>query len=453
MLLRRGTDRIWIILCASVLLAGCAANYDRDLDMVSGQLDGRVGASLPAAGDAAIGNLPDGVVLEDGVSEREAVAIALWNNARFWADMAQLGFAKAEVYKAQAIPNPTLQAVFPGGPKALETTLSLPIDLLERPSRVSAAKHDLERVANDLVQNGLGLVRDVRLAAADVLFSRRRQDLLAEDVMLLSEIADIRAAEHRAGRISELAARAALAKLAEGQVLARNAATQAETAELALFALLGLLGEAGGIDFVGSEVSVDPLPEIDALLKVALDSRPDLQAAKAAIISAAKAARWEEWQLVRITAQLDGDEEKGQSLQFGPGGQIEIPIFNQNQHGRMRAAARVQQAQFRYTAVRHDIFRGVRAGYSAARSASGNVRIYRETEVPLLSDSVAKAEHALKLGRIRPDILLDARRSLLLALSRQAESEAALRRALAELSYAAGTDFARTSEETASLVK
>src|SRR5712692_10040857 len=49
---------------------------------------------------AARVTLPDGVSLADGLSEDAAVAVALWNNATFHADLAALGIARADLVEA-----------------------------------------------------------------------------------------------------------------------------------------------------------------------------------------------------------------------------------------------------------------------------------------------------------------------------------------------------------------
>ncbi len=46
---------------------------------------------------------PAGVVLSDGLSEDEAVALALWNNPGFGATLATLGFVRADLQEAGSL--------------------------------------------------------------------------------------------------------------------------------------------------------------------------------------------------------------------------------------------------------------------------------------------------------------------------------------------------------------
>ena len=57
--------------------------------------------------------LPPDVQLEDGLSEEEAIATALANNAAFRATLAQLEMARGDVIQAGLLTNPNLVAFFP----------------------------------------------------------------------------------------------------------------------------------------------------------------------------------------------------------------------------------------------------------------------------------------------------------------------------------------------------
>ena len=156
-----------VLLLLGSLAAGCAVHSAHDRGTVSNEVLGRTGHALrPAPGTGA--ELPEGVSLADGLSEDEAVAVALWRNADLEVILAEMGLAKADLVEAGLIRNPVFSILFPLGPKQLEFTLTWPIEALwQRPRRVAAAQLDVARTAERLVQGGLDLVRDVRLAYAD----------------------------------------------------------------------------------------------------------------------------------------------------------------------------------------------------------------------------------------------------------------------------------------------
>ncbi len=57
--------------------------------------------------------VPSGVILEDGLSEDEAVLTALTNNSAFQATLAQLGAAGGDTVQASLLANPQFLTYFP----------------------------------------------------------------------------------------------------------------------------------------------------------------------------------------------------------------------------------------------------------------------------------------------------------------------------------------------------
>lgn len=115
---------------------GCAARTPFDRGFLSSEFGRRVDSALPSAPPSAEVELPPQVSLADGLSEGESVAVALWNNAAFHSDLAELGVARADLVEAGLLPNPILSVVFPGDSNSREGTLSVPIQLLQRPTRI-----------------------------------------------------------------------------------------------------------------------------------------------------------------------------------------------------------------------------------------------------------------------------------------------------------------------------
>lgn len=103
-----------LLALAIVSGASCVSTASRGREDISADLHERTGA--PLRPDSVTDPLPpEGVDLQDGLSQREAVAIALWNNPQFEADLADLGFARAELAQAGALQNPFLALFFPLG--------------------------------------------------------------------------------------------------------------------------------------------------------------------------------------------------------------------------------------------------------------------------------------------------------------------------------------------------
>ena len=176
-----------ILILQIVFLAGCSVHSIHDSSYVSDSIHSRTGHNLNLTKEKGAFVLPDGVLLDDGLTGDEAVAVALWNNAQFQADIMELGFARADLVEAGLLRNPVFSLLFPLGPKQLEATLNLPLEFFwQRPKRVAAAKLNVESVADNLVQHGFNLTRDVMIAYAELVLARERSKIVSEEATLRS---------------------------------------------------------------------------------------------------------------------------------------------------------------------------------------------------------------------------------------------------------------------------
>lgn len=135
-----------VAIVVGATLAGCVAQSEHvERDHLSGEVQERTGHAIRA--DAfPTPDLPPDVDIADGVSEDEAIALALWKNAAFQESLAQLGLARADLARAGLLTNPTFSILFPIGPKQLEFTLAIPLEALWlRPRHLAIAEIDAER--------------------------------------------------------------------------------------------------------------------------------------------------------------------------------------------------------------------------------------------------------------------------------------------------------------------
>ena len=142
------------------------------------------------------------------------------------------------------IPEPMLSSETPNPrPTRAENafTASLPLEVFwQRPRRVAAAKVDLERVAESLVQTGLNLVRDVRVAHAELTLADDRARVASESLRQRTEVAQIVEAKLRLGDISELETGAARLDARQAEELAARTNSEAKLAKDRLRFLLGM---------------------------------------------------------------------------------------------------------------------------------------------------------------------------------------------------------------------
>ena len=252
--------------------------------------------------------------------------------------MTELGFARADLIEAGLLRNPMLSLLFPVGPKQLEATLSLPIDLLwQRPKRVAAAKLDAERVAENLVQHGLVLARDVMIAHADLALADERKNLAEENARVQQEIANIAAARLHAGDISELEESASRLEALRAQEISVRRTQEADNARARFATLLGFGVRDTTFTLTLAAETELPARTFAELTNAAFASRLDLRAAELAIEAVGKRLGWERAKIFTLTGVLDANGAGKESFEMGPGAQIELPLFNWNNGKTARA--------------------------------------------------------------------------------------------------------------------
>ena len=110
----KGDRALLSILCG--LLFGCAApDEGPKQEDVSHALTRRTGWGLRPEGEND--PLSIRVELSDGLSEDEAVGLALWNDADFAAGLTELEISRARISAAGLLRDPALALLFPWGPK------------------------------------------------------------------------------------------------------------------------------------------------------------------------------------------------------------------------------------------------------------------------------------------------------------------------------------------------
>ncbi len=184
--------------------------------------------------------MPPGVLIEDGLSPDDAVALALWNNPGFQVALTDLGLARADLIEAGQLRNPILSLLFPWGPKQFEATLQLPIEAIwQRPKRVKAASLDADAVAARLMADGLGVMAQARTAYLTATAADARVRLAAESAELWGRLRRIADARLREGDISEFEARSIRSEAAMADAVARGVEGDQEVSRIELDNVLG----------------------------------------------------------------------------------------------------------------------------------------------------------------------------------------------------------------------
>jgi outer membrane protein, heavy metal efflux system len=383
--------------------------------------------------------LPPDVNLTDGLTQEEAVAVALWNSPSFQATLTDLGIARADLVAAGLLRNPIFSLLFPIGPKQLEFTLQYPFEVLwQRPARVKGARFNAQAIGERLVWDALSLVAQVRSAHADAITADRRLALATQNAELTRRIADITDARLRAGDISELEARAPTSDASRSDVVRRATQHDRDLTRLTLAALLSLDRLPEQLTPQASAAyDAAPCPIDDGRLKDALASRPDVRAAELTIESATARARWERSRVFTLIGILDANGQ-GERFEIGPGINTDLPIFDRNQGGIARATVEIERASRLYASARAQVITDVRSAGVRETQAQQALDAWTTDIVPSLETEQRQAESAYEAGEIPLFNVLDVSRRLVDGRMRQLDAEADLFRSRIALERAIG---------------
>jgi cobalt-zinc-cadmium efflux system outer membrane protein len=437
--LRRAACFILAAHCAACASAGRAP----DRADVARDLNARAGTTATLEGPREW-TMPPDVSATTPLSMPDAVAVALWNNAEFHAALADLGLARADLIDAGMLRNPILSLLFPWGPKQLEATINWPVDALwQRPRRIAQARLNADAAAQQLVSHGLRLIADVKTAFVDVVAAERAIAIAGEHATLTAQIADLAAGRLRAGDIS--AFEAGLARLEAARVEASRLSRVAtrDRARARLRALLGMPHGAADLRISDAPLEWPACGGIDELMKVALASRPEVRAAELRVEAAAARIGLEQSRVMSVTAILDMNAEGRQGFEAGPGLGLELPVLSQNQGGRARAAAELEQASRRYLAVRARVTADVDAAI-ATHDAALAIQKMLTTQVAESYDAERRqAQRMYEVGEISLLDLLETRRRLIDVEQTRAEATFATWRAGIDVEAAIGRSCGR----------
>ena len=431
-----------------LILFGCIPKSAFNEEYISGKIQDRTGYVMnPVTGDTIF--TPPGVLIEDGLTVDESVSLALLNNQQLKVDFSALGFARADLIEAGVIPNPVFSLLFPLGPKQLEFSLSYYAEVIwQRPAKVSAAKLNTEKVAESLVNNGLALIRDVKINFAELTKLEEQVQILNETSELSREIEIIAGFRKDANDISELEETAFRINSSQAKEAALVAGKNMELQKTRFLMMIGLPTYSNDVRLIQDQVPVGEIPEMDSLIKIALAYRPDMRAAEIEVEMAGEKLGWERSKIFNLTAILDANAQGTEGFEMGPGLALSIPIFNTNQGGRARAKTEMIRSADNYILVQQSITGEVRDSWFSYLASKENYNMLYADIVKAAELAADRAESAYLLEEISYLEYLDFRRQFLDARIRLSESDAELRKSLANLYYSIGGELYHVDEKT-----
>ena len=426
-------------------VTGCTPQNHVTRAYVSEELRNKSGFGLTDSKKPGQIEVPGNIVMSDGINEDEAIAIALWNNAQFQADLAAVAIANADVVEAGIVSNPLLRYLSPNAGIMASGYINFAFDFLwMRPRRVAGAISEAERVGESLVQRGFALIRDVQLSYADLQLAHERSIILAENARIRAEMTRLANVRLRYGEISELEALTFRADSATAVDQSIRANLDTILSRNRLFNLMGFMPDTAlRIELVQDTLVAQQISRSE-YLDLAFSHQPELQTARLAIEAAGKRLGWERSRILGFTAVLNyehlpgGSNNKWMPNAFNPGLQVEVPILNRNQGRIARAKTEMEQASFQYVTLQQRIALDVTDAFNRYEEIYKAYQSWNSSVLPSLDEALRLVQLSYERGDISYLPVLEAMRQLVNGKLRKAEIEAELRRAISQLNYSLG---------------
>ncbi len=409
-------------LVAAALLAGCASlSPDGGIGRVQALASERLGAGvtlqLRRSDRQAAARLRE--LLDKPLTADAAVEVALLNNPRVKANVAELGIVDADRVQAGRLANPRYSFTNKRGSEVVTFDRAIMLNLLSLGTwplreRVAAREFDAAqlRAAVDITQ----FAAETRRAWFEAVASRQSAAFAAQVAQAASVGGKLARRMAAAGNFS------ALAQMRE-QAFEADAITRLAQATLAasldrerLARLLGMTGEDQTFRLPERlpALPISPSPAID-VERVALESRLDVQAAMRSAEATA-----EDLGLTRATRFVNvldlgytNESNRGERRLDGYQIELELPLFDWGDARLARAEALYMQRVARAAEVALNARSEVRATYLNYRAAWDLARHYLDDVVPLrkrIADENLLRYNGMLIGVF--ELLADAREQI-----------------------------------------
>ena len=314
----------------------------------------------------------------------KAVAIAMHNNPRVQATLAEAGIARADFQRASTISNPLFEAEFriPADPfHAYEFRLAQSlIELVQLPRRRAIGRLSFEaaqlRISSEVIRFGA----DVRATYYDLLAATQHVAQSRVAFESAKAAAEVAMKQHDAGNITDL-------DLENQQATYEQAKLELARAERnALVAREALIRSTGVSDFT-LPAAFPPLPEHELdqaqLEQMAATQRLDIQIVRRELeanekqIPIARLAA-----LGDIIADVHYQRDAEGPRTWGPGVEVPIPIFGRGAAARTRAEAEWLRSKHLLDALLVESSSNLRAAHATVDEARARVEYFRDVVIP-----------------------------------------------------------------------
>ncbi|MCZ6540130.1 MAG: TolC family protein, partial [Nitrospinae bacterium] len=382
----------------------------------------------------------------DGVTQEEAVRIALMNNRDLQAKFEFLGIARADVVQAGLFSNPSIGALFEFPTKGafgvgpdIDFLFSLS-DLWNVPIRQEIASFDAQRVTLQVIAEILKTAAEARNAFDEVLFQQALYEFTQSNIKLFESAFDKTKFYYQSGLVNDLDLSLAESSLYEERLALAKVEADLKSARVELVRQLGLDPLESIIKTQGKlpetqTVSLTP----NEAWNYAYDNRADLKISRFQI----EQSKWVlKLQKARIygdvnlggnyTRELDGAKTYGPLLSF------QIAIFDQNQAGIARAQYQLRQAEKKLAAAETTAQEEILRLIHELKFQHNNATLLRDKVLVLNRKTEEYVQKFFKAMQINAFFIIEARRRVLNTFRSYLQARRDYRRIETQLEVALG---------------
>jgi cobalt-zinc-cadmium efflux system outer membrane protein len=417
--------------CASV---DPSADYRRTTENVA-QITGQTSVYQPGDDASIVARVES--LLADGITADEAVQVALLNNPRLQAAWMNVGMARADFVQAGLLSNPSLGGSlrFPsgGGLANLELAIAQNLaDLWQIPARQRAAGSAVEETILQLAKQAADLASDTRIAYYRAVGADQLHTVAQENLTIAEQLLDLAINRQGAGAGTELEVNLSRSAVLEAQLTVESSRLEDAEDRRSLARLLGIETDAQTLSLTDAcPQSFEGHFETGRVIEHALSKRLDIRAAEQAVAQAESRLaeeRLKVFPFLELGVDLErgerGAAERGENTDFiiGPGWNLELPIFDQNQAQIAKALYGCEQARKELESIRRSAVQDVRGTLDKLATAWKVAEVYRDRFIPLARNNLELSRDSYSAGRASFLAVLEAQRSYLDTRKRSIEA-------------------------------
>jgi outer membrane protein TolC len=170
-----------------------------------------------------------------------------------------------------------------------------------------------------------------------------------------------------------------------------------------------------GYEIQGGEVEeLLHVPDLEGAIEYALDHRLDIQMARFKVRQAEKTLELERMRILKhVSLGVSYEKDTDDAEALGPGFDIQLPIFDQNQAQIAKARYRIRQARKSLQALEGKVREEVTSDLETIHFHRAQVQTFREKIIPFREKAIEYSERWVRAMQLNRLYLLEAQKGLL----------------------------------------